>query len=506
MREVTEVGKKTFAFLLVPFLLFYAFPASADKKEERVWEEEIVYSIMIDKFNNGDPANDIIDEADKAGFEGGDFKGIAAKLDYLQDMGFTAILLSPVFENAGGGFHGEAVTDFYKTDQHFGSKDDLKNLVEEAHRRKMKVMFEFPVDRVAENHPWTTNPETKDWIKTGHSDNGGSAWNKGLPAINLENGEVQAYLIDAAKWWMEETQVDGFSLQYLDHAPLDFIKEFASQVKSVNSGSYLIGTVTEADRTELAKLQAAGLDGIKDVHLNKPMRDAFSKIDASSSALFDIWEENVSAYDHPSLFPAYLDDKNTARYTQDMVDQRQYPGSRWKLALSYLYTQPQVPIVFYGSEIAVNGGGPPDNVPLMNFWANEELIEFMGRIAEIRNQQPALTHGTMKLLYEKNGMLVFKREYRDDTIVVAINNTSEDQTAVIQAADLKDGKELRGLYGTDMVRSENGKYKIIVDREMVEIYKLADRSSYNLPFIIALFGVFGFFILFMYAAWKRGKK
>lgn len=141
----------------------------------------------------------------------------------------------------------------------------------------------------------------------------------------------------------------------------------------------------------------------------------------------------------------------------------------------------------------------------MSFWAKEELIEFIGRLAEIRSQHPALTHGTMELLYEKDGMLVFKREYQDDTIVVAINNTSEDQTAVIQAADLQDGKELRGLYGTDMVRSENGEYKIIVDREMTEIYDLVDKSSYNIPFIIALFAVFGFFIVFMYAAWKRGK-
>lgn len=500
------MGKKTLAFLLVSFLLFYAFPASADKKEERVWEEEIVYSLMIDKFNNGDPANDRIDESDEDGFEGGDFKGIAAKLDYLQEMGFTTILMSPVFENARGGFHGEAVTDFYKTDQHFGSAEDLKKLVEEAHTRKMKVMFEFPIDRVAENHPWTANPGTKAWIKNGASENGGSDWNKKLPVINFENDEVKSYLIDAAKWWMKETGVDGFSLQYLDNVPLDFIKEFTSEVKALNTGSYIIGAVNKAGRKELGELEAAGLDGVKDLNLNKPMRDAFSKIDASSSSLFDIWEANVSEYDHPSLFPAYLDDKNTARYTRDMVEQKQYPGSRWKLALSYLYTQPQVPIVFYGSEIAVNGGGPPDNVPLMNFWANEELIEFMGRMADIRNQEPALTHGTMQLLYEKNGMLVFKREYQDDTIVVAINNTSEDQTAVIQAGDLKDGKELRGLYGTDMVRSENGEYNIIVDREMIEIYKLADRSSYNLPFIIALFAVFGLFILFMYAAWKRGKK
>lgn len=499
------MGKKILAFLLVPFLLFYAFPASADKKEERVWEEEIVYSLMIDKFNNGDPTNDRVHEADEAGFEGGDFKGITAKLDYLQEMGFTTILLSPIFQNDSGGFHGEAVTDFYKTEEHFGSAEDLKKLVEEAHRRKMKVMLEFPVDRVAEDHPWNANPETKDWIKAG-ADNGGSEWNKGLPVINLENEEVRAYLIEAAKWWMDETQVDGFSLQYLDNVPPDFIKAFTSEVKSFKKGSYLIGTVNEGSRKELAELEAAGLDGIKDIHLNKPMRDAFSKIDASSSKLLDIWKENVSAYDQPSLFPAYLDDKNTVRYTRDMVDQKQFPGSRWKLALFYLYTQPQVPIVFYGSEIAVNGGGPPDNVPLMSFWAKEELIEFIGRLAEIRSQHPALIHGTMELLYEKDGMLVFKREYQDDTIVVAINNTSEDQTAVIEAADLQDGKELRGLYGTDMVRSENGEYKIIVDREMTEIYDLVDKSSYNIPFIIALFAVFGFFIVFMYAAWKRGKK
>jgi glycosidase len=495
------------AFLLVPFLLFFAFPANADEKEERMWEEEIIYSIMVDRFHNGNSANDRIGQEEATGFEGGDFKGITEKLDYLQEMGFTAIMLSPVFENDKNGFHGESVTDYYQTDKHFGSINELKKLVDEAHRRNMKVILEFPVDRVSPHHPWLSDPDKKNWVKTERTDKGGSHWNKNFPMVNLQNDEVRSYLMDAAKWWAEKTGIDGYSLQYLDHVPHDFIKDFTSEVKSFKNDLYIIGAVAgQMERPVLASLEAAGLDGLKDVNGNKPLRDAFFKIDVPSSELIGHWEANADEYEHPGLFPAYFDDKNTVRYTRDMVDAKQYPGSRWKLALSYLYTQPQVPVIFYGTEIAVNGGGPPDNLPLMNFWAKEDLIEYIGRMAQIRKEQPALTRGTMTLLYEKKGMLVFKREYKDDTIVVAINNTSKDQTAVIPKDDLKGGNELRGLYGTDMVRSENGEFRIIVDREMTEIYKLADRSGYNYPFIIALFAVFGSFILFMYAAWRRGKK
>ncbi|RST59627.1 alpha-amylase family glycosyl hydrolase [Siminovitchia terrae] len=502
------MSKKSLVFLLIPFLLFSAaFSASADKKEERLWEDEIVYSLMVDRFNNGDNSNDEgVDYSDPVNkFQGGDFQGIIQKLDYLKDMGFTTIMLSPVFKNEKNGFHGEWVEDFYETDPHFGTIDELKELVDEAHKKDMKVMFEFVTTHVGQNHPWTKDPAKKDWFKKEAmvSDN---SWLNGLPQLNLNAQEVQEYLIDAAKWWIEETGIDGYSLSGIDQAPLGFWEDFSAAVKEQNNRFYLAGTASGEVSEDLKKYQEAGIEGVIDSGLTKPLRDSYSTIDISSKSLMDVWEKNNGAYPEPHSLGALFDDRNSTRYTQDMVENKQYPGARWKLALFYLYTQPEVPIVFYGSEIAVNGDVPPDNVPLMNFRAEEELMEFIGRIGTIRQEHKALSRGNMELLYEKDGMIVFKREYEGETIVAAINNTTQDQTALIPAEKIGNNKELRGLFASDLVKSEKGEYRIVVDREMMEVYKLADKVGFNVPFIISIFSVFIVFGLFMYFAWKRGKK
>ncbi len=510
------MSTKKLVILFVPFVLFSSlfssFSISAEKKEERKWEDEVVYSLMVDRFNNGDDSNDNnIDLTDSSKFQGGDFQGIVDKLDDLQEIGFTAILLSPIFLNEDDGYHGERVIDFYKTEEHFGSISDLKKLIKEVHERDMKVMFDFPVDRVGSNHPWLTDPDKKDWLlkpQSPDSKNHKRIDNElieGLPELNLENEDVKAYLIDAAKWWINETNIDGYSLSNIDNVPLEFLKEFSTELKSMNEQFYLLGSVSEGDSVKISMYQEAGIIGMSDMPLNKPLRDAFSKIDTSSRQLFNIWEENQNVYTTPLSLAAFFDSKDTVRFTRDMVDLKQYPPARWKLALTYLYTQPEVPIIFYGSEIAVNGGGPPDNVPLMNFRADEELMEFIGELGKVRQDQLALSRGTMELLYEKNGMVIFKREYKNETIVVAINNTSKDQTVVINEDQLEADKELRGLLEADMVRSNDGAYKIVVDREMFEVYRLTDKSGYNIPFIIATFGVFVGFAILMYVMWKRGK-
>ncbi len=99
--------KTLVALMLFPYLLFCAFPVSAVEKEERKYQDEIIYFIMVDRFNNADSSNDFkVNVADQKAYNGGDFKGITDKLDYISDMGFTAIWLTPVFDNEEKGYHG----------------------------------------------------------------------------------------------------------------------------------------------------------------------------------------------------------------------------------------------------------------------------------------------------------------------------------------------------------------------------------------------------------------
>jgi alpha-amylase len=119
---------------------------------------------------------------------------------------------------------------------------------------------------------------------------------------------------------------------------------------------------------------------------------------------------------------------------------------------------------------------------------------------------PSLTRGDMELLEEKDGMAVYKRTYKDETAVIAINNSTQSQKVVLDSSQVEEGKELRGMLADDLVRSEDGKYNLIIDREQAEVYILAEKSGLNIPLIAALAAVYTAFMIFIFLLWKRSKK
>ncbi|MBS4198663.1 alpha-amylase [Bacillus sp. FJAT-49732] len=453
--------KKALCLILTTLFLFFATNVHAN--EQKSWEDEIIYSLMVDRFNNGDNNNDFdVNLTDPKSFQGGDFKGIKDKLDYLQEMGFTALQLSPIFDNEDGGYHGEWIKDYYNTDEHFGTVEEFKQLVDDVHEKKMHIILEFPIQK------------------------------------QMDAQEV----IDIANWWITETQIDGFKMTNINEKPLQFWKEVTSEISNVKNNFYLSGSASNISEKEMNEYSQVGFTSISDVSFVRPLRDAFSKPDVSTATLINSLDRNTSG-----LREAFFDNQNTDRFTREMVNNNTYPVTRWKIALSFLYTQPEIPVVYYATEIAVNGGESPENTPMMNFRTEKEIIDYIADLGRVRNHQKALTKGTMELLYEKDGMTVFKRQYHSETVVVAINNTSTDRSAVISEDQLEKNKELRGLLGTDLVRVDNnGNYHIVLERESAEIYKLTEKSGYNIPFILSIFVVFALFILFMYITWKRGKK
>ncbi|HEY4552995.1 MAG TPA: alpha-amylase family glycosyl hydrolase, partial [Bacillaceae bacterium] len=485
--------------LLVPFLLFSAFPVSADEKEERTIQDEIIYSLMVDRFQNGNSENDFdIDANDPLRFQGGDFKGIQNRLDYLRKNGFTVLHLSPIFDNEDNGYHGEWIRDFYKTEEHYGTIEEFKDLVKSAHEKDLKIVADFVLTHVGPNHPWTKDAGKSDWLDPSREIRGGIA-------LNLENPEVREYLTEAAKWWIKETDLDGFSIQGLEEVPVEFLRSFSHEVKAAKSNFYLMGSAKAETSEELAGFQEAGLTLVSDNQLVPPLREAFSKVNGPMAPLFEQWTSHSSAIEKPQSLGAFFDNKDMERFTRDMVNNKEYPGTRWKLALAYLYTQPEVPVIYYGTEIAVDGGLPPENQKVMDFRTDEEFLAHIQKLGTIRQEQRALSNGTMELLYEKGGMAVYKRQWKEETIVVAINNTDQTQSVLLDGGQLEADMELRGLLGTDLVRSDGDRYNVTLERETAEIYKLNPKSGYNIPFILAMLSVFVIFAIFMYVVWKRGK-
>nr|WP_052343710.1 alpha-amylase family glycosyl hydrolase [Bacillus massiliigorillae] len=486
--------KRLLCLLLIPFLLMSALPVSALDKEERLWQDETVYDIMIDRFNNGNSKNDYkVNVQDLHAYNGGDFQGITDKLNYITDMGFTTISLSPIFDNEDKGYDGNSVQDFYKTEEHFGSIKELKKLVKEAHKRKLKVVVEFVVNEVGPNHPWIKEESKKNWFTD-------------APKLNLNNPEVQSYLTEAAKWWEKETNIDGYKIKQVQNAPKAFWTAFAKELKNVNKDFFLIGEVQSTDLEESASYQEVGFDGVMNMEFMKPARQSLGKVNSSFEDALKTADESQKIFTNPNLVGIELDNSETVRFTNDIVANNHNPGSRWKLALTYAYTTPGIPFIFYGSEIALAGEENPDNLGLMGFKADKILIDFITSIGNLRQTLPALTRGDYKTLYNKNGMVVYKRSYKNEVIVVAINNTSKTQYVTLTKKDLAENKELRGLLAGDLVREDNGEYKLVIKREASEIYALAEKTGVNIGYIAAIAGIWIVFAVFIILAMKRSKR
>lgn len=509
------MGRKFAAVFFSMVLLLSAAPVQAAKSTQATkWEDQSIYYLLVDRFNDGDLKNNQgVNSQNPLAYHGGDFQGIIDKLDYLKDMGFTTISLSSIFKNAPGGYQGNGIVDYYKVNEHFGTISSFQKLVKEAHKRKMKVMIDFNANHVALENSWVADPNKKNWFHPKEAADSGkngeqleNSWVDGLPDLNQSNPQVRAYLIDAAKWWVKKTNIDGFRLNEVNYVPVSFWNDFTKAVKKEKDSFFIMGDASAQEMGDLKKYENVGIDGFVNNPVTPDMRKGFAQPDQSLAKLFSDWEKTRTMVKNPNLMGNYLDDPTTSRFTYDMVAAKQFPGARWKMALTYLFTAPGIPIVYYGSEIALNGGNPPDNMQQMNFRAEKELIDYVTKLGELRNQYQSLTRGSMERLYEKNGMVIFKRVYKGENAVIAINSTSKSQSVVLTSKQLTDGKELRGLLGGDLIKAKNHQYQFILDRDKAEIYMLADKSGINVPLIAAITLVYIAFMTFIILIIRKRKK
>jgi alpha-amylase len=501
--------KQAVKLLLIPFLLFYALPISAAEKEEKNWQEELVYNVVVDRFHNGNPHNNgaDVDPYNPLAYHGGDIEGVINKLDYLQDMGFTTIVLSSIVANEAGGYAGDLIQDHKKVDEHFGSMEDLKRLVNEAHKRDMNVMLEFVANHVGPNHPWIKDESKKDWFhekaeltNEQNEANRLKGWYNGLPDLATDNPETRDYLIDTAKMWVSETNIDGYYIEHADTVDTEFWRLFNAELKKMNEHFYLVGSLLDNQDERVISYSAAGFDSLLNKQFYKEASDMFAHVDQPFTSVTKVVEESSNT------LSTFIDSDNTIRFTRKALENHQHPGIRLKMAFSYMYTIPGTPVVYYGTEIAIDGGKPPENRPLMNFQADEELIDYIGKLSTIRKSLPALTKGDYHVLYEKDGMIIFKRTFEGETVIVAINNTSASQKVLIPAGEIADNKELRGLVTGDTFKEENGEYEFIIDREIAEVYEIKEKTGLNVPFISVFILVPALFIVFLILAKKRGQK
>jgi len=494
--------KRLFILLfIIPLLLFSQFPLKVNAENQSTLPEEIIYDILVDRFNNGRQApSEQVDVNNPLTYNGGDIKGITMMLDTLQEHGFTTISLSPIMENAERGYHGYWIEDFYAVEEEFGTMDDVKELVKEAHNRGMKVMLELVTNYVAKTSPLIEEVDQQVWFKENEVEPiEATTWLEDIYVFNQENEEVQEYLLDVAMFWVNEVDIDGFKLHAADQASPFFLEKLTTELKQIDPYFHIIATTLQ-ENEDVADLYAIeNIDAIANKSLSEKINEVFTFPDVPVSHLFENGE-------HSFRDLIYVDNMNTARFSNNFAENERNAVMTWTLALAYMYLTPGVPIIYQGSEVPMYGPGFPENQYFVNFTsADPDIKQVFEQMSALRDQFPALVYGDMEHIAVDDELSLFKRTLDGTTVWVAINNSSE--SGVVTISDLNADLQLRGLFHDDTIRqNENGEFLIGMERESAEVFVAQPNTGFNWGFILLVASIFIVFIVGVIILSRKQKK
>ncbi|WP_224361523.1 alpha-amylase family glycosyl hydrolase [Hyalangium versicolor] len=422
-----------------------ASPPPAPQVAPRRWADELLYFVVVDRFADGDATNNAaVDPSAQGAFHGGDLKGLRQQLDELSSLGVTALWITPVVKNidsfvTGAGFpdwgyHGYWADDFHKLDPRFGSEEDLRALVDEAHRRGIRVLLDVVYNHAGYNSHYLTNPQTKGWLRS--EDRGTCGQDdvtqcvSGLPDFKTEQPEVAKYLLDAQLDWAKRSGVDGFRLDTVKHVDHPFWKEHRRRTREeIGKDFFLLGEVWGGDAESL------------DPWFSGDEMDAGFDFGFQGSTLaFVQGRGRVIAFDKYLLSrgkvrPGYL--------LAHFLSSHDVPGAlhqlegdvkRFRLAAVLQLTTSGIPTLYYGEEVARPGGDWPANRSDMPWGSrnvkpgagkprDEELRKHYQKLISIRRAHPALSRGTHQGLSTEGDLYVFLRHDTEsgDAVLVAIN-------------------------------------------------------------------------------------
>ncbi len=447
---------------------------------------DVLYLIMPDRFANGDPTNDQIamrtqykvDRNDPNARHGGDLKGISDRLGYLSDLGVTAIWLNPVLENdmEGGSYHGYATTDYYRVDPRFGSNEEYRQLISNAHEKGMKVVMDMIFNHCGSDHPWLTEVPSPDWfnnleeyVQTSHMkemyfDPYASEYDKSkmvdgwfvptMPDLNQRNRHVAKYLIQNSIWWIEYSGVDGIRQDTYPYADYEMMVDWLMAVEKEYPGYNIVAEAWLNNPIGTAFWQGNSPLNPNNTHLKSVMDFRFMGL--SHSAFFEEtteWNGGLHGiYDHMTYDFIYPDIYNVLRFLDNHDTDRflkEYPQdlSGWKQAITFLLTMPGTPQIYYGTELLMHGnksrhdgyvrldvpgGWPGDETDHFTHAGRDaiqnEAFDFLSKLLHWRQENEVIARGGMKHYVLQKGVYVYERFLDDDKVLVFINGTTKEVT------------------------------------------------------------------------------
>jgi glycosidase len=455
------------------------------------WRSAVMYFAFVDRFRNGDPSNDapVDDIEEPANFQGGDYRGVLDAIEegYFESLGVNAIWLTVPMNNpsvAGLGadgrnysaYHGYWPTHLDQVEEHFGTMDDLKAIVAAAHERDIKILLDYAMNhvhtdaQVFRDHPdwfWPLQDGERYCVCgdgcAWDGDDGRRCWFRDyLPDWNFTNATARTASIDNALWWIKETGIDGYRLDAVKHIETQWLIDLRARLRDeiepvTGEHFYTVGETFDTGNRDLLKSYIG--PNMMDGQFDFPLRGvAAETLLRRSGSMFDLdgfLASNDDFYGPGSIMSTWLGNHDIARIvhvaddspwgawdnggTQNWEDPPDQPtnGSNYQrlaIGFTFLMTTKGVPLVYYGDEIGLAGAGDPDNRRFMP-WdgadisdAQEGLRSHIGKLGQIRRENPALWRGTRSTVSVTNDTYGYKMTDGPSTVYVAINRGDLDGT------------------------------------------------------------------------------
>ncbi len=465
----------------------FLFDRKPAGNENFTWYDGIIYSVMIDRFNDGDRSinNPIVHDSleDKANYMGGDLKGIINKLEdgYFESLGINTLWISPVIDNPNEpfkeypaphryytGYHGYWPIDDKRVEEKFGTMEDVKKIVQIAHNKNIKVLLDFVSNHVHKQHSFYKNH--RDWFGNLELPDGRlnlrhwdefrlTTWFEPyMPSFDYQNSkEAIETMTDNAAWWLNETGADGFRHDAVKHVPNEFWRELTRKLKREVASNrdldvYQIGETFGSYDLISSYVNNGQLSSQFNFNVYDVAISAFVNDDVSFDVLNKEIHKSFNVYGSLNLMGNIMDshDKNRfMAYADGDLDISQWsaieegwndppkvddPESYKKLILymAYMNTIPGLPVIYYGSEFGMTGASDPDNRRMMRF--DEELsdgekktLNEVSKIINLRKSHTALRYGDFYTLNADKNIYAYTRSDMNERLLVVLNKSDDTQ-------------------------------------------------------------------------------
>jgi glycosidase len=454
-------------------------------RAQGVTNQDLIYLIMPDRFSNGDPGNDSFANMREKGIHrdsmfsrhGGDIQGIINHLDYLKDLGVTAIWLTPVVENdePKASYHGYAVTDHYKIDPRYGTNELYKEFVEKCHKMGLKVIMDLVHNHAGTEGYTIRDMPMRDWVhrwpeftKSNFRDQAVmdphasesdrkqmlDGWfDRRMADMNENNPFVQRFLTQNHIWWVEYSGVDGFRLDTYPYNDPQFMADWAKEVRkqfpnlSIFGETLVWSVPNQAFFTEgntVNRGMDTHLPGITDGVLKEAIYEALNGKEGWTDGvnrLYSVLAQDF-LYKDPAKNTIFLDNHDMSRFFSVVGEDI----TKYKSGMAMLMTLRGVPQMYYGDEILMKNFSNPDGLVREDFpggWADDKVNKFTaeGRnenendafnyvrtLANYRKGTTALQTGKLMQYIPQDGVYVYFRYDAVKTVMVVYNSRDKEQT------------------------------------------------------------------------------